>query len=287
MRRLALTRIMVAFALILMTLFENAAALSWLPASMRVPMGAINLLPENFSRDPVLWTLLDLFIPLALLLALVGYRARLSLLVGAGAYFVKTGLLRAHNYMYHPGLVPLQMAFLLLLTPCGDALSLDARWRRVRPKPEAVYRWALTLVWLPLVMAYLMAGLNKLTTGGLDWFAPDNLRGYVAGNQNRTPQYSVDMRGVINLVPDALWSLLALASVVIELSYISVIWSQRARWVLPLCAGAMHVGIWVVLGPQFPDLIVLQWAVFPTEQVWSYVTRRWSSWSSSPSPSSG
>lgn len=287
MHRLAFTRIVVAFALILMTLSENAAALSWLPASMRVPMGVTDLLSENFSRDPTLWTLLDLFIPLSLLLVLVGYRTRLSLLVGASAYLVKTGLLRAHNYMYHPGLVPLQMAFLLLLTPCGDALSLDARWGSVRPKPEAVYRWALTLVWLPLVMAYLMAGLNKLTIGGLDWFAPDNLRGYVAGNQNRTPQYSVDMRNVINLLPDALWSLLALATVTVELTYMSVLWSRRARWVLPLCAGAIHIGIWVVLGPQFPDLIVLQLAVFPTEQVWSYVTRHWSWWSPSPLPSSG
>lgn len=291
MRRLAFTRIIVCFALILMSLSENAASLSWLPASMRIEMGAISLLPETFSRNPLIWTLLDLFIPLALLVALLGYRARLSLFVGTGAYLVKTGLLRAHNYMYHPGLVPLQMAFLLLLTPCGDALSLDARWGRVRPKPEAVYRWALTLVWLPLVAAYLMAGLNKLTQSGIAWFAPDNLRGYLAGNQNRTPQPSMDARAWINLVPDIFWTGMALFSVVIELSYITVLWSRRARWVVPLGATAMHIGIWVLLGPQFPDLIVLQLAVFPMEQLWiqiqSQITRRWSLPSSSPSSSSG
>jgi hypothetical protein len=193
--------------------------------------------------------------------------------------------------MYHPGLVPLQMAFLLLLTPCGDALSLDARWGRVRPKPDAVYRWALTLVWLPLVAAYLMAGLNKLMQSGIDWFAPDNLRGYLAGNQNRTPQPSVDARSWINSVPDFLWTIMALSSVTIELGYVSVLWSRRARWLLPLGALMMHIGIWLLLGPQFPDLIILQLAVFPTEQVWvqvqSYATRRWSLPSSSPSSSSG
>jgi len=276
MRRLAFTRIVVCAALIVSSLVENGAALTWLPASMRVDLGVINLIPESFSHDPRLWTLLDLFIPLALLVALIGYRARLSLLVGAGAYFVKTGLLRAHNYFYHPGLIPLQMALLLTLTPCGDALSLDARWGRVRLKPEAVYRWALVLVWMPLAVDYLMAGLNKLRYSGLVWFAPDNLRGYVAGNQNRVPQPSLDVTGWINQVPDLVWTGLALMTVVIELGYVSVLWSRRARWLFPLGAAGMHIGIWALLGAQFPDLIVLQMAVFPTERIWSYATKRWS-----------
>ncbi len=275
MRRLAFTRMMVCIALIAVSFTENAAALAWLPASMRIDLGVINLIPETFSRDPLIWRLLDVGIPLALLIALIGYRPRLSLLIGASAYFVKTGLIRAHNYFYHPGLIALQMAFLLILTPCGDALSLDARWGRVKPKPEAVYEWATLLAWTPLAMGYLMAGLNKLTHSGLAWFAPDNLRGYVVENQYRVPLPSLDSTGWINQVPDFVWSALAILSVSIELGYISVLVSKRARWLFPVLAAGMHIGIWLLIGAQFPDLIIVQLAVFPTEQVWSYATRRW------------
>ncbi|MEO8394810.1 MAG: HTTM domain-containing protein [Chloroflexota bacterium] len=287
-RRLALTRIVVCVALIVMSLTDNATALAWIPASMRVSMGLINRFPVGFSRSPTIWILVYILVPLALLIALVGYRTRLSLLIGASGYFVEGGLLRAHTYFYHPGLVPMQMAFLLVLTPCGDVWSMDARWHEIKPKEDAVYKWALLLAWTPLVLTYLLAGLSKLRDSGLAWFAPDNLRGNVTNDLMRPlPAPLINSTNWLTLIPDVVWSGLAVFTVVFELSYISILWSQRARWIFPINAILLHIGIWVFMGVNFPDMIILQAAVLPVEKLWSIVTKF--SWrvSSSPSRSSG
>lgn len=269
--RLSLTRILVCVVLLVASLVENAGALPYLMPSP----GTFGIMTPftNISNDPRLWTLVDVFVPLAALVALVGYRVRVSLLIAALAYMVETGLLRSHNYFYNPGLIAIQMAFALALTPCGDVLSLDAKWGRTRRKSEKLYRWSLVIAWLPLAMTYLMAGMNKLVHVGADWFAPDTLRSFIALNQTRYPMVAIDVRSWFRAVPDVIWSALAIFTVVIEIGYVSVLWSRYARWVFPVLAISLHIGIWVLLGAQFFDLILLQLAVFPLGELWSYATK--------------
>lgn len=266
--RLALTRVVACAALLIESLIENASALTWLPASMRVSMGAMRFIPEIYTHNLTIWTAFDILVPLALLVALLGYRTRWSLLIAAAAYFVEGGLLRSHSFFFHNGLVPLQVVALLALTPCGDVLSLDARWKRTRLKSEDVYRWALLVVWMPLALTYLMAGLNKVRYGGLDWFAPNTLRGHSELMKVVPLLPTSDLRPWINLIPPFAWSLMALFTVFTEVGYVTVLWSRRARYLFPVLAAAMHLGIWLVMGHAFPDLIVLQLAVFPVEVLW-------------------
>jgi hypothetical protein len=65
--------------------------------------------------------------------------------------------------------------------------------------------------------------------------------------------------------------------VFVELGYITVLFSKLARWIFPVLAAGTHIGIWVLLGASFHDLIILQLAVFPLEQLWYYVTSSLSS----------
>jgi hypothetical protein len=272
-KTLALTRIMVCVSLILVSLSQNASALAYVDNAYN-PIGWMRILPRDFSRSALLWNAADILIPLALGIALIGYRTRISLFIGALAVLVEGGLLRGHTFNFHPGVVAAQMAFVMTFTPCGDTWSLDARWGRTKTHSEDVYRWSVVLAWMPFASAYLMAGLNKLRYGGLDWFAPSTMKSFVAMGHLRMGVAPNDTYGLISAVPNPLWSLVALGSVALEVLYITVLGSRWARLILPPALFVMHVimGFWGV-GAWFFDFIVLQFAVFDWRLAWHFVLK--------------
>ena len=152
------------------------------------------------------------------------------------------GLQFNYGYLHWAhAIVPIVMG-ILALSPCGDALSLDALLRRfIRGKAadrDGQYRWPIQLVRLVFVTVFLAAGLAKLRQAGLEWVLSDTLRNYFLENQYVFR--SEGARGWSHLLADwlivrpGLCKGLAIGALVVELSAPAALFSRRARqWLIP------------------------------------------------------
>jgi hypothetical protein len=150
-------------------------------------------------------------------------------------------------------------SLLLAVSPCGDALSLQ-RWAhgRLRGRPHAALPAALSYA-VPLQCArvllasvYFFPGFWKLKTSGLAWVFSDNLRNQIYWKWYQLgadpPTFRVDQ------VPWLL-QLAALAVVVFELSFVTLIWSRRGRWLAAACGVLFHIATQWIMGITFISLI--------------------------------
>lgn len=148
--------------------------------------------------------------------------------------------------------------FVLLLLVVGfsraaDTWSLDTR-HRPAPPPSVSYGWPLQLCCLVVVTTYAIAGVAKLQLGGSDWIFGDTIRHHVAYASVRLEL--LGERGSPLAGPAVrqawLFTPMALATLVIELSAPVVLWWRRGRWVWCVAAWAMHVGIFALMLIGFP-----------------------------------
>jgi hypothetical protein len=121
---------------------------------------------------------------------------------------------------------------LLTVSPCGDALSVDA-WlarRRGRPPPGPARAYALPirLMWLLMGVAYFFPGLFKLLAGP-QWILSENLRFLLYQSWRH-----LDALPLLRLDQFPLLSrAAALGTIVFELSFLFLVLSRRTR---PLAA---------------------------------------------------
>ena len=113
---------------------------------------------------PVFWVWVAVTLAL-----LVGWRTRwMSILVW---FLTRCFAERNPNIIYGGDSVLSAALFLLMLAPCGEALSVDA-WRNRRPGllegPALIPPWSLRLIQIQLCLIYLSAGLAKVQGDG--WF---------------------------------------------------------------------------------------------------------------------
>ena len=180
---------------------------------------------------------------ISVILAALGLMTRMATLAAFVLGLYVLGLQFNYGYLHWAhAIVPIVMG-ILALSPCGDALSLDALIRRAAGakavKASGQYRWPIQLVRLIFVTAFLAAGLAKLRQAGLEWVLSDTLRNYFLENQYVFR--SEGARGWNHLLADWLivrpgWCrVLATGVLVLELSAPAALFSRRARqWLIPL-----------------------------------------------------
>ena len=180
---------------------------------------------------------------ISVILAALGLLTRLATFTAFALGLYVLGLQFNYGYLHWAhAIVPIVMG-ILALSPCGDALSLDALIRRAAVGKAAgaggQYRWPIQLVRLVFVTVFLAAGLAKLRQAGLDWILSDTLRNYFLENQ-----YVFRSEGATgwgHLLADWLvvrpgWCrVLAGIVLAVELSAPAALFSRRARrWLVPL-----------------------------------------------------
>jgi hypothetical protein len=142
------------------------------------PVGLLLL----FSAPPPAWV-----IAAATVLAwggatamLVGLASRAATAVTAiGAVMLASQAMSYQRSWSHDFPIVLTALIAFLGARGGDALSLDALWRRRRgtkPPEHACYQWSLRLVQLAVGLMFVSACASKLRSGGLWWAWSDNLR---------------------------------------------------------------------------------------------------------------
>ncbi|MFT6396499.1 MAG: hypothetical protein ACJAYU_001242 [Bradymonadia bacterium] len=144
---------------------------------------------------------------------------------------------------------------ILALAPTGDALSMDSLLkRRRRARDSRDYRWPIELCVSWFGAVYVFAGLAKmfpLHKGFTSWLTGERIQEFARDFVLDSPW--VWMTGHTIISYDALWffAFAALATVIVEIGAISIIVTDRLRWLLLGSILAFHVGIWWMGVPNF------------------------------------
>ncbi len=265
-------RTLVCAVLLISVLWEDLASTAALPREMIRPMGVIqllNVLPgfDRFIASEFALTLFEWATAAVLFLGMMGWKTRVVLPLGAVAYLIFGGLLRQYAWFYHTGLLALYLLIVLSLLPSHHGCSVDRLtklWKGENvpsPEPTRQYGWMRYALWATLAIPYVVAGLSKLRNGGLTWWEASNFKFILYQSTLRPMEFDFDASLLLTSAPDFVFEILAISAVAGELLYGLVLFSRRARWIMPATMALMHVGILFFQNILFFDLIVLQ-AVF-------------------------
>ncbi|MBC7810113.1 MAG: HTTM domain-containing protein [Burkholderiales bacterium] len=288
---LGVFRALVCAVLLANALWEDLSNVTKLPLGLRQRMGTANWLPEAIFTNETLLIVIQLVTIITLVLGMLGLWTRLTLPTALVSTLLMGGIIRSMTSYYHINVATWWLLLILCWTPCADTFSIDA-WRKrdtyaaLRKRtPPMVYGWARYACWVLLVLVYLAAGLNKLRQGGLLWWDATNLRSIVYRSALEPSDFDFAAGLVLENAPDALFALLGITSLVIELGYASVLFSRRARWVFPALAAAMHIGIFLLQKIFFYDLVLLQLLFVDWERVYRWLQSKFNRADAAPETS--
>ena len=175
-------------------------------------------------------------------------------------------------------------AALLAASPCADALSLDAWWRRrargrgedrpdaggapaLPPARAPAYGIPIRIAWLLLGMVFFFPGLWKLRSAGLGWITGDTLRNQMywkwAVIPGRRPPFRIDR------FPRLLHAAAA-GVVLLELGFVFALWRRWSRIVAVGAALLFHALARAFMGIDFSGL----WLAYVVFVDWDALFRR-------------
>ena len=273
--------------LLVSTCLERLSSAALLPGEIRRPMGLMTLLdilPTGFDRflasEPSLWAF-QILTEVLLFLGMIGCWTRLVVPLAVLGAYVINGILREFSFFWHQNLVPIYVLAVLSFTPCGDGWSVD-RLRSIykgRPVPDGeraapIYGWSLYACWVPMALLYCWSGLSKLRQSGLMWAGPTNMRTVMVRGVALWQMVPLGQGLHIAWAPDFVFVLLGVVAISGELAYPTVLFSRRARQIIPLVTMGMHVGIILLQDIVFLDLIALNLILLDFSSLRDAVARR-------------
>lgn len=269
-------RFWVFMLLVINVAWEDLPSVSHLPAQLRTNMGIMSwfhMIPEWGSVYASYTKLLVLKMATLtfLVFAMLGFKTRLSVPCATILVLIHAGMLREHFNYYHTCLVPMLVGIALSFMPCGHALSVDQYFSRKKTTdailPLAVYGWSRYLCWTIIACAYVMAGISKIRNGGFWWWEGTNLKRIVMTDTLNPMHFEWGLEHELASLPVFVFSVLGISAVLIESLYGLVLFSKRARFIIPILTIGMHLGILFFQGILFFDLILIQ-AVFYNLSEW-------------------
>jgi hypothetical protein len=162
----------------------------------------------------------------------------------------------------------------LCLSPCGDALSLDRLWKRLRgytaPAPNAAYGLPVRICWILLGTTYLFPGFWKLWRAGDLWFTGNRLHFYLVSRWGNLPDFVPPFR--IDEHP-VLLAILGSLTVIVEIAFIFAIFSRVGRVICAVSMAGFHWGVKEFMSIGFPIYMPLILLLdFP--EIWDEALRR-------------
>jgi hypothetical protein len=251
---------------------EYQMTLTRIDASDYLPLPALKVLmlpfgPWGIRPEPMFLRAVWLLAVVSGITSLLGLYTKLSLL----AFAATSTLLTAHSYSYgeyhHPEALLTIAFWTLVFCPSGSALSLDNVRTRLRvttygkrfvplrtvSRESEMAGWPLRLIQWCLALGYFSAGISKLINGGLAWFNGYTLAKYIGTDAvERGSAVGVWFASQISLL-----IVLAILTVVIELTFFFGILFPTLTLLYVFLGTGMHVGIYLLQRAPFPQLVVL------------------------------
>jgi hypothetical protein len=269
-RRLATLRILVgiyAFGY-LAGRFPAMVSVGRLPAAQFDPAGPVAILGQ-----PLPAAVVTLIAALAVLLGaafVLGWKFRITGPAFAIATVWVLSYRTSWGMIYHTENLLALHVWALGFSRAADTMSLDARGTAT-PDDSERYGWSIRLMCTLTVVTYVLAGVAKLRTEGLDWAFSDTLQVMVANDNLRKIELG-DAYSVLGaaLVPyDALFPPLATISLLTELGAPLALLGRRPAYVWVASAWAFHVGVLALMYILFHyQLFLFAYAPFlPVEKL--------------------
>jgi hypothetical protein len=264
---------------------ETLEALWALPEPLYDPITLLRLflLPWGweYRPSPQFMAIVFYVSVVAGLLAFVGFRTRLSLLVFALTNAFLVAYAYSHGDFHHTE-APLIIALgILALSPAGRVLSVDQlirRWRGGSDEDDDILTaesplagWPIRLVQWLFVLIYLSAVLSKLVfEGGLDWLNGYTLQYYMIQDTLRKGT----LLGGWFSQHHYLVMLSQYLVVIFQTTFALAVMFPRLRWIyVPLGLG-FHAGNWILLNAAFPEWMALYAVFIPWRHVFTRMLRR-------------
>jgi len=170
--------------------------------------------------------------------------------------------------------------FLLLLSPCGKALSLDAWLRRRRTgdtSPAWVPPWSIRVLEIQLCLIYLTTGIAKLAGDGAlgDYYWP--LGTWWDGSAiHYVLNYVTMSRWSFAQLPLPYWctAILTYTSLLWEIGFTFLVMNRRTRWAALWFGLLFHLGIYLTIEVGWFSFYTMAfYAVWVPERFWARFDR--------------
>jgi len=283
-RQLAWIRVVVCLTALIYTLMEDLPGIASMPAGMRNNFQffrVLNSLPgySALVSNPYLLGTLQWTTAALLFLGLIGFLTRPTLCLGGLGFFLIQAILRHYTYQYHSGLVLVYLVLVLIWTPCAATWSIDHWLNHKKPKPgRQSVGFSVYACFAVMAVVYLISGLSKLRGSGLDWFRGDNIEHKLVQDAMSPIFFDYKWKATIWLVqhhaPEYVFTVIGTVGLIVELGYVTVLFSRTAQIIMPIAALGVHVGIFVFQNLLFPDLLMLQLIFLDVDWVTNFWRRR-------------
>jgi hypothetical protein len=259
-----------------------------LPDSLYQPVLFLRLLAlplgGSYRPSPETFQLIATLTIIAGLLAIFGLLTNYSLLVFTLGNLIIVALNYSFGEFHHPDALMMFTLIALTLSPSGRVLSIDSWIRHKRfgsltengwfssildVKSIFAY-WPLKLVQCLYGLVYLSSAVAKMHNAGLDW-----MNGY-------TLRYNLLDSGVRPVYPLGLWLggqqglsiILSWMTVLFEGTFWLAVIFPRLAWLYIPAGIGIHLGIFLTMGPDFFEFIVLYIVFIPWASVFKFVQGR-------------
>lgn len=254
---LALMRIVIAAQALWILLSRDPAGVSALPPIIWQGVDPsyrlrFLLLPGIPGIETALWTAAIASISCVL----AGYRTRAFGVIGALLLYHLAPLqaLLAVAGPWGKGLTIATLALpILACAPCEDRWSVASLRTRPRDRDPQAYGWAVMLIRLLFAEIYFFSGLAKLRAAGLGWLSARTIGNHLLLFGLVDPALNTPVSAWLAAHP-GLCLLIAIATLVFELTFIVAVFVRWARMPLAVAALLFHIGLRVTLGFRFLNL---------------------------------
>ena len=238
---------------------------SALPDSLYSPLPVLHFLTWPFGsgyRPPFAVLEVILWITLvAGILALIGLRTNLSLVIFAIANVFIQAYLYSFGDFHHPEALMLITLLILALCPAGGVLSVDDLWRRFRSNTKrrkfevfditqetSIFgSWPLLLVQWMFALIYFSSAMWKLAKSGLGWMNGYTLQYYLLQDGLR---WGSDLGVWLGQHHSLVW-IMSFVTILFEGTFFAVLIFPGLAWLYVPMGVALHTGIYVAMRAPF------------------------------------
>ena len=276
---LGLCRILFFGAFFLFYLQSDFSAWGEVSESFWMPVGIFKVLHLSALSGGLLVAMETIW-KISLALSCIGIFTRPSTISSFifGAYLL--GLPHNFGKIHHTDALVVIVLGIMAVSRCGDAYSIDQLMRRghqvsssERLRASGEYTWPVRAVWVTFALIFFAAGVSKLRHSGLEWIFSDNMA--ILLTRSVDDGHPLLPWGVYLVQYSWLPQLLAAGTVALEISYPLALFSRKARWVIVPSVFFMQVGIWVFMGPPFPQFLICNLFWVPWDRISRNLTRRY------------
>ncbi len=251
---LAVFRIVFALVSLFQIPWEKTLALAAWPASLRFPPAGLGWFVNNVPINPQLVTIAAYAYWFFCFCLLFGLFARTAAFGVAVSAFYVLGIKTFFGSVSHAQHHVVLFSMVLALSPCGDALSIDAILRAVRsggggnfPHPGRAYTLPIRIIWILIGIIYFFPGFWKLRYSGLDWALGENMKYQLYHKwfwYNWTPFFRIDSYPLLYRL-GGLWTLF------FETSFLFLLFVPKLRFVPIVMGFLFHIFTAVFMRIQF------------------------------------